>query len=282
MDLINKFLKKNKYIISLLYFPVIYFLGWIIISILIYPFPKLFLNKSLYGTIITFIIFLLLLPFWCKYKWRQNLFQLLGVIKLNKKNSLFLLVVEFVKALCVILSICLIALIAGYANFFVSISIPIILNSLFLGFLVGFAEELVFRVWLFEELKYYFKNKYANILQAIIFSLVHLRSDLNLMNNAQLLIGLFLLGLYLNRWRENKNSSILMPICFHASIVSLWFFITNSLLHIRPNIPKILFGPGEGIDINPVGGFLGIIILVILCLNKNSKDNNFLSKRILN
>ena len=257
-------------------------MGWLIISILIYPFPNFYSNKSLYGTIFTFLIFLISLPKWCKYKWGQNLFQIIGINKFKEKKLLYLLVLEFLKSLFIILLICLFAVLGGYATFVYKFNYSLFLNSIFLGLLVGFAEELVFRVWLFEELKYYFKNKYANILQAIIFSLVHLRSDLNLMNNAQLLIGLFLLGLYLNRWRENKNSSILMPICFHASIVSLWFFITNSLLHIRPNIPKILFGPGEGIDINPVGGFLGIIILVILCLNKNSKDNNFLSKRILN
>ncbi len=282
MKLLNLFLKKNTYLTSLLYFPIIYICGWIIISILIYPFPSLRENKSLYGTLITFVIFLSFLPNWSKYKWKKDLSQSLGIINLTSKNCLFLLISEFFKAYFVIFSICLIAIIGGYASFVFQINNSIFLNSIFLGLLVGFAEELVFRVWLFEELNLFFKKKYANIFQACIFSLVHIRWDFNFLNNAQLLIGLFLLGIYLNRWRENKNSSILIPFCFHASIVSLWFLISTSLINIQTNIPKILFGPGTGNQINPIGGLLGILILCILCFCKDVKLKYLLLNKKLN
>ena len=266
----NKIFKQNHYLISFLFFPFIYLLGWIIISILIYPFPFLSLEKSLYGTIITFLIFLLCLPIWSKYKWNKNLSQVLGVIKLIDKKLVSLLVFEFFKALIVIVFISFVAFIGGYATFLSRINNLIILNSIFLGIIVGCAEELVFRVWLFEELNLFFKKKYANLLQAIIFSIVHLRSDLNIVDNIQLLTGLFLLGFYLNKWRESNYPSILIPICFHASIVSLWFLISTSFLNIKTNIPKTLFGPGNGIDINPIGGLLGILILFILISDKYS------------
>jgi len=276
---LKNFLKKNNYLISLIYFPFIYLLGWIIISILIYPFPILSGNKSLYGTVITFIMFLLFLPSWCKYKWNKNLTESIGLINLNRRNSFFLLTSEFFKASLTIFLICLIAVIGGYAKFISEINYSIIFNSIFLGLIVGFAEELIFRVWLFEELNLYFKKNYANLFQAFIFSLAHFRWDFNFLNNAQLLVGLFLLGIYLNRWRENKNSSILVPFCFHASIVSLWFLISTSLINIQNNIPKILFGPGTGSEINPIGGLLGILILWILCFGKDLKFKDFFPKR---
>ena len=280
MKLLKIFFKKNNYLISLIFFPFIYLLGWIIISILIYPFPILNGNKSLYGTFITFVIFLSFLPNWSKHKWEKNLSQSLGIIKLTNKNSLLLLIYEFFKACFVIVSICLIAIIGGYATFKLNINNSIFFNSIFLGVIVGFAEELVFRVWLFEELNLFFKKKYANFFQAFIFSIVHIRWDFSFLNNAQLLVGLFLLGLYLNRWRENKNSSILIPLCFHASIVSLWFLTSTSLINIQTNIPKILFGPGTGNQINPIGGLLGILILCILCFVKIS--NLTISRSIKN
>tara|TARA_Y100000589_G_C27109845_1_gene611739 strand:- start:247 stop:1071 length:825 start_codon:yes stop_codon:yes gene_type:complete len=269
---LNKFFKKNNYFISIIFFPSIYLLGWLIVSILINPFPNLNSNKSLYGTIFTFIIFLLSLPNWCKYKWGKDLFQILGLNNFKEKKFLSFLVFEFLKSFIIILSICSLAVLGGYASFIYQFKYSIILNSIFLGFLVGFAEELVFRVWLFEELNLFFKKKYANLLQAFIFSLVHIRLGIDLVSNIQLLVGLFLLGLYLNQWRQNKFKSILLPICFHASIVSLWFLISTSFVEIQTNIPKILFGPGEGIQINPIGGIFGILIIFMLCF---FKDINF-------
>ena len=138
------------------------------------------------------------------------------------------------------------------------------LNSLFLACFVGIAEELVFRVWLFEELNLFLKPRRANLYQAILFSLVHFRGDYDLVSNIQLFIGLFILGIYLNTWRLIQKPTILLPIFFHGSLVGVWFFVTNSLMIINKNIPNLLFGPGEGINFNPVGGLIGIFILVML------------------
>ncbi len=217
------------------------------------------------------MIFLISLPKWCKYKWGKNLFQIIGINKFNEKKLLSLLVLEFLKSLFIILLICLCAVLGGYASFVYKFNYSIFLNSMFLGLLVGFAEELVFRVWLFEELNLFFKAKYANLLQAFIFSLVHIRFDTNFVSNAQLLLGLFFLGLYLNQWRQTNFKSIYLPICFHASIVSLWFLISTSFINVQTNIPKILFGPGEGIQINPIGGIFGILMLFMLLFSKDIK-----------
>ena len=262
--MLKKFFRKNNLFYSLLFFPFIYIVGWALISILIKVFPILESDKSLYGTIITFLIFLCFLPSWSNHRWRKNLSKLLGIKNLSDKKIMTCYISELLKALIVI-SVFIFILIKGeFVLFQINLNLIIVLNSLFLACFVGIAEELVFRVWLFEELNLFFKSRRANIYQAILFSLVHFRSDFDLLSNIQLLVGLFILGLYLNSWRLIQKPTILLPIFFHGSLVGVWFFVTNSLMIINKNIPKLLFGPGEGINFNPVGGLIGIFILLLL------------------
>ena len=262
--MLKKFLKKNNLFFSTLYFPFIYLIGWALISLLVKVFPFLELNKSLYGTIITFLIFLSFLPFWSNHKWGKNLSKLLGIKNLSDKKLFTSYISEFLKAL-IIISVFIFILIKGEFVFFqTNLNLNIVLNSIFLACFVGIAEELVFRVWLFEELNLFFKPRRANFYQAILFSLVHFRSDFDLVSNMQLLVGLFILGLYLNTWRLIQKPTILLPIFFHGSLVGVWFFVTNSLMISNKKIPNLLFGPGEGINFNPVGGLIGIFILLLL------------------
>ena len=262
--MLRNFLKKNNLFCSLFFFPFIYLVGWTSISLIISVFPLLELDKSLYGTFITFLMFLSFLPFWSNHRWGKNLSKLLGIKNLSDKKSLISCISEFLKAL-IIISVFIFILIKGeFVLFQTNLNLTIVLNSLFLAFFVGIAEELVFRVWLFEELNLFFKPRRANFYQAILFSLVHFRLDFDLVSNIQLLVGLFILGLYLNTWRLMQKPTVLIPIFFHGSLVGVWFFVTNSLMTINKNIPNLLFGPGEGINFNPVGGLIGIFILLLL------------------
>ena len=260
----GNFLKKNKLFCSLFFFPFIYLLGWALISLLIKVFPFLESDKSLYGTIITFLIFLYFLPFWSNHRWGKNLSTLLGIKNLSDKKILNSYISELLKALIIISAFIFILIKGEFVIFQININLKIVLNSLFLASFVGIAEELVFRVWLFEELNLFLKARRANFYQAILFSLVHFRSDFDLISNIQLLVGLFILGLYLNSWRLMQKPTILSPIIFHGSLVGVWFFVSNSLMIINKDIPNLLFGPGQGINFNPVGGLIGIIILLLL------------------
>ena len=209
-------------------------------------------------------MFLSFLPSWTNHKWGKNLAQALGIQNLRDKDLLFSLLLEFLKALIIISLFILILIKGGFILFQINLNLTIMLNSLFLAIFVGIAEELVFRVWLFEELNLFLKPARANLYQAILFSLVHFRNDFDILSNIQLFLGLFFLGLYLNSWRLFKKPTILLPIFFHGSLVGIWFFVTNSLLIINKNIPTLLFGPGDGLNINPVGGLIGIFILFVL------------------
>lgn len=272
-----KYQKFKKFIslsLSLLFFPFIYLFGWIIITLTIDIFPTLGSEKSLIGTIITFFLFLISFPLWTKYKWNKKFTQVVGFLYFKNKVLKYDLIIEFVKALsinCIIL--CLI-IIQGSSKIIFNLNLYTLLNCLFLGILVGIAEELIFRAWLVEELSLFLNTKNSNFFQALVFSLAHLRFDYGILSNFQLLAGLFFLGLYLNNWRMKKYPTILSPVCFHGALVGIWFFINNTFLDIQPNVPNLLFGPGEGNDINPIGGFIGISLLVTLNIfNKNSHNN---------
>jgi len=58
----------------------------------------------------------------------------------------------------------------NYISWIGEFSPTIFLNSIVLGLGVGFAEEIIFRGWLLEELKFEYGAKISIALQAIIFA----------------------------------------------------------------------------------------------------------------
>jgi len=159
-----------------------------------------------------------------------------------------------------------------------SCPINILINSLILIFGVGFAEELIFRGWLLEELKNQFGLKKALIFQSAIFSLVHIGFNLPLWQMIGILSGLFLLGIFLAFVRLENNNSLWGCIGLHGGLVGGWFLVNNGLFEISKDVPIWLVGPGN-INTNPLGGFWGISLLFFLCflyffiLKKNQKFN---------
>ena len=72
-----------------------------------------------------------------------------------------------------------------------------LLNAILLIVGIVFAEEIVFRGWLMEEMVFLFGVRRGIILQSAIFSLAHFRSDIGLLSLIPFLTGLFLFGLVL-------------------------------------------------------------------------------------
>ena len=138
------------------------------------------------------------------------------------------------------------------------------MNSIFLIMGVGFAEELIFRGWLFEEFKNQFGFKKALVFQGLIFSLVHIGFNMPFWEMTRILIGLFLLGILLGLFRLNDNNSLWGCIGLHGGLVGGWFLINNGLFEISKDAPSWLVGPGN-IPTNPLGGFVGITLLFGLC-----------------
>ena len=275
---LKTFILRPKIISTIIFIPFLYFLGWILASPLVF----LGIEKekiSLIGTIITFLIFVISLPKWFEVRWKlNNVWKLVGIKQTNRNRKPSFYFLKGLLGAISLLSVILIPIILFKDGIWLGeISIDILINSLLLIFGVGFAEELIFRGWLLEELKYQFGLKKAIIFQASIFSIVHIGFNLPLWQMISILFGLFLLGIFLAFARLKNNNSLWGCIGLHGGLVGGWFLVNNGLFEISKNVPIWLVGPGI-INTNPLGGFWGISILFLSCilyffiLKKKSKN----------
>ena len=259
------FFLSPKLLSTIIFIPFLYICGWILAT----PIFLLGVNKenlSLIGTIFTFLIFIFSLPKWFKSRWGViNTWKLLGINKTDKNINLFIFFLRGFLLSIILISLILIPIIGTKWGYWIgTVSPDTFINAIFLILGVGFAEELIFRGWLFEELKKQFGLKKAMLGQAFIFSIVHIGFDLPFLQMLSILTGLFLLGILLSLIRLKDKNSLWGCIGLHGGLVGLWFITNNGLLEISKNSPKWLVGPGT-INTNPLGGIFGISLMAIFC-----------------
>ena len=207
-------------------------------------------------------------------RWNQkNIWESLGftqfadsVLNNSFKKELF-------KSFLIILFWILLLIFGKFIRFKSGINYTLLFDILFTSIFVGLAEELLFRVWLFEELKLFLPTNKAIFLQSFLFSMVHTYNfDESFTANVLIKIGLLLLGIYLNLLRINNNSNIFPSIAFHGGIVG-YIFLAKTIFHLQGNYPFLIYGYQYDNFINPVGGLIGIFTLFILNIYqiKNSK-----------
>ena len=259
------FLLSPKILSTIIFIPFLYICGWILAT----PIFLLGIDKenlSLIGTIFTFLIYVFSLPRWFKLRWGvKNTWTLLGINKIDKNINLFIFFFRGFLLSIVLISLILIPIIGTKWGYWIgTISTDTFMNAIYLILGVGFAEELIFRGWLLEELKNQFGLKKAIFGQALIFSIVHIGFDLPFLQMLSILTGLFLLGILLSLVRLKDKNSLWGCIGLHGGLVGLWFITNNGLLEISKNSPKWLVGPGT-INTNPLGGIFGISLMAIFC-----------------
>ena len=273
------FFSGPKLLSTITFIPILYICGWIL------AFPVCLIgfdreSLSLIGTIITFLIFVFSLPKWFQNRWNlKNTWLLLGIYKSEKNRHLVFYFLRGFTISSILVSLILITIIGTKYGYWIGRIYPnIFFNGILLMVGVGFAEELIFRGWLLEELKNQFGLKNAIIAQAAVFSIVHIGFDLPFLQMISILIGLFLLGILLALIRLKDRSSLWGCIGLHGGLVGLWFLTNNGLLEISEGAPKWLVGPGNLIT-NPLGGIFGILIMIVFCLfylqSFNKKISNF-------
>ena len=266
---INTLLKKiliiRPIILPIIIFiPSIYLLGWILATpffIIGYGNEKI----SLIGTIITFLLFVISMPKWFEIRWKlNNIWILLGINKIEKQEKRFLYFFKGFLYSIILFSLLLIPIIRSeWGNWLGRVSPELLLNSLFLIIGVGFAEELIFRGWLLEEFKNQYGFKKAIILQAFVFSIAHIGFDIPFWQMICILFGLFLLGILLSLVRIKDDNSLWGCAGLHGGLVGIWFIINNGLIEFSGDTPIWLVGPGN-INTNPLGGFYGITLLILM------------------
>ena len=136
-------------------------------------------NLSIIGTIISFVLFLAVLPSWGSIRWKtNNLWLSIGLDSNNKFKALKIFFSGFIFSVFLIFILFMFCLICGWIDRLGYIKFTEFLNAILLIIGIVFAEEIVFRGWLMEEMTLLFGLRRGIILQSTIFSLAHYRSDI--------------------------------------------------------------------------------------------------------
>ena len=276
---LNRFLLlQPTWLPTVLFIPLLYALGWLAavpLTLLGLPTDQL----SLTGTVLSFVLFLLVMPRWAALRWSEpRPWAALGICGAKPQEQpapAAALLKGLLIAAGLLMVITSVVLIDGSGNWRGEVDATQLTNAVLLCLGVGFAEELIFRSWLWTELQEMIGSRRAAWAQAGIFSLVHTRFNLGLGAMGGLLIGLFLLGMVLARQRQSDRGSLWGCIGLHGGLVAGWFLLQNGLLQLSPNAPPWLVGPG-GHSPNPLGGLIGILSLLILLLIQRTAVANAL------
>tara|TARA_Y100001968_G_C19293948_1_gene685651 strand:- start:148 stop:972 length:825 start_codon:yes stop_codon:yes gene_type:complete len=246
-------------------FLILYPLGWLI-SHFCYFFDRNISsnNLSIIGTLITFFLFLQILPSWGQTRWKTNQVWLyIGLDFRNKLKALKIFLNGFFWSVLLLLMFFLFIYLFGWVEDYKSINLTIILNALLLIIGIVFAEELIFRGWLMEEMIVLFGYKKGIVIESAIFSLAHFRADIGLVALIPFLGGLFLFGLVLTLRRIIDKGSLWGTIGLHGGLVGIWYLFDSGLIKLSNETPYYLLGPSQNM-INPIGGIFGINILLII------------------
>ena len=264
---LNRFLLLQPvWLPTVLFIPLLYALGWLAavpLTLLGLPTDQL----SLTGTVLSFVLFLLVMPRWAALRWSEpRPWAALGIRGAKPQEQpapAAALLKGLLIAAGLLTVITSIVLIQGSGNWRGEVDATHLVNAVLLCLGVGFAEELIFRSWLWAELNQMIGPRRGALAQACIFSLVHTRFNLGLAAMSGLLVGLFLLGMVLAKQRQADRGSLWGCIGLHGGLVSGWFLLQNSLLELDPQAPSWLIGPG-GNQANPLGGLIAIASLTSL------------------
>ena len=266
-QLLDRFLLlQPAWLPTVLFIPLLYALGWIAAV----PFTLLGLSAhqvSLAGTVLSFVLFVLVLPRWAVLKWSTpHPWTALGIGKsgsVNRPTAAIGCLRGLLISAGLLTLITTIVLIGGWGRWLGHVDSSQMFNAALLCFGVGFAEELIFRGWLWAELNRFIGSRQGTVAQATVFSLVHTRFNLGLTAMIGLLAGLFLLGLVLASQRQIDRGSLWGCIGLHGGLVGGWFLLQNGLIELDPQSPTWLIGPG-GSQANPLGGVIAMTAFVLL------------------
>ena len=256
--------QKMQWIPTLTLFLFLYPAGWII-SNFVYLFdPNISSNNlSIIGTIITFIMFLSVLPSWGNIRWKtDNLWLSIGFDYKNKFTAIKTFFSGFIFSVFLILILLLFFFIFGWIDRVDNIKFTELLNAILLTVGIVFAEEIVFRGWLMEEMVLLFGLRRGIIMQSTIFSLAHYRSDIGLLALIPFFTGLFLFGLVLTLRRTIDKGSLWGCVGLHGGLVGIWYLIDSGMVVFSIDTPYLLLGPSINM-VNPIGSVVGITILLI-------------------
>lgn len=152
-----------------------------------------------------------------------------------------------------------------------NVSLPkIILEGLLSAIAVGFAEELLFRGWLLDELQRDYRPNVGLWATTLIFAAVHFIKPLpDMLRTAPQFPGLILLGLTLVWAKRASKNRLGLPIGIHAGLIWGYYIINvGQLIKYSGRVSDWI----TGVNQNPLAGVMGIVFLsaIAVAMRKRS------------
>ena len=221
-------------------------------------------DLSIIGTIITFTLFLLILPSWGKIRWKtDDLWLSIGLDFKNKARAIRIFCSGLLFSIFLLSIFFLFIYLYGWIDSINYIKFGALLNAILLIISVVFAEEIVFRGWLLKEMVLLFGLRRGIIFQSVIFSFAHYRSDISLFALVIFLIGLFLFGIVLTLRRTFDKGSLWGCIGLHGGLVGIWYLVDSGMVVFTSDIPYYLLGPSKDM-VNPIASVIALPVLLII------------------
>ncbi|MBD2196081.1 MULTISPECIES: CPBP family intramembrane glutamic endopeptidase [Calothrix] len=227
---------------------------------------------SILTMVLLYVEFIFLLRIWGKYVYQEpHILQHYG-LEFSRNNG-----VDLVWGLAIGISSVLILfglqgafgwLIWQQSQVFL---LKIVLEGCIVGIGVGFAEELLFRGWLLNELERNYKTNISLWTDAIIFAGLHFIKPLAaIIHTLPQFPALVLLGLtqvWGKRWRRGRLG---LPIGLHGGLVGGYYIINvGQLIKYSGQVPDWV----TGVNNNPLQGVMGVLFMSILAAWMWKKKN---------
>ncbi len=223
----------------------------------------LLVKDSNLATILTmgllFAEFLFLMRQWGKKVYGQtSLLKSYGLIN-TRQNGLELLIGLSI-GLLLTFSLFTVQGMLGFVSWQNSDNLPrIIAEGLLSALGVAFAEELVFRGWLLDELQRDYNYKVSLWANSLVFALSHfLKPVAEMLRTWPQLPGLLLLGWILVGGKRTTQNRLGLPIGLHAGLVWGYYIINiGQLVRYSGTVPDWV----TGVNGNPLAGAIGLLFL---------------------
>ncbi|MCG6136755.1 MAG: CPBP family intramembrane metalloprotease [Nostoc sp. LLA-1] len=254
--------------------PVLIRLGYFVVSLLLLWLPfaapiYLLVSDSNLVSILTMVLlytqFIFLLKLWGKNVYQQpRILQQYG-LEITRKNA-----VDLLSGLALgLINILILFGLQGLLGWLVwqqpqVFLLKIILEGLIVSLGVGFAEELLFRGWLLDELQRDYSQSAALWINAVVFAALHFIKPLDvIMRILPQFPTLILLGLTLvwsKRWRRGRLG---LAIGLHGGLVWGYYIINvGNLIEYSGQVPDWV----TGVDQNPLQGVMGLAFMAVLAV----------------
>ena len=251
-------------------------LVWIPLAIPIYLLVEDVNNESILAIAILYIEFIILVRLWGNKVYQQpHLLHHYGLV-INRRNFQ-----EFFQGLGIglfsLFSLFILEIFLGLLVWHSpSEKLPkIILEGLLVSIGIGFAEELLFRGWLLDELERNYQPKVVLWMSSIVYAVLHFIKPLEEILRTWLQFpGLVLLGLIFvwakrssgkksNKFTDKKQELLGLPMGIHAGLVWGYYIINvGGLVKYSEEVEEWLVG----IDGNPLAGVMGLLFLGAIAL----------------